>query len=228
MKIHRLPLSELVEDLDVYPRAAVFSGHVSELEEAFRAGAELPPPVIDARSKRIVDGFHRVRMYRRVLGPDAEIEVELRRYRSMAELFLDAVALNGSHGRRMSSFDIARCARIAETLAIDPDQIATVLSVRPERLGSIRAVKEAVTVEGTRVPIRRGLAHLAGRTLSPRQVQAARTIGGQTPLYHANQLIELVESASLPTDDAVLMARLAFLRDLLCEHVAEPLEAMSR
>ena len=225
MKTARLPLSELVEDLDVYPRACVFSGHVTELEEAFRAGAELPPPIIDAKSKRIVDGFHRVRMLRRVLGPDAEIEVEVRRYRTDADLFLDAVRLNAGHGRRMSSFDVARCARIAETLAIDPEQVATVLSVRPERLAGIRAVKEAVTIEGTRVPIRRGLAHLAGRTLSPRQVQAARTIGGQTPLYHANQLIELLESDSLPAEDTVLLARLALLRDLLAAHVAAPAEA---
>lgn len=215
MKTTRLRLSELVEDLAVYPRSCVYSGHVAEIEEALRAGADLPPPVIDAASKRIVDGFHRVRALRRLLGPDAEIDVEVRRYASDGELFLDAIRLNAGHGRRMSSFDVARCARIAEELAIDLDQVATVLSVRPERLGQIRAVKEAVTVEGARVPIRRGLAHLAGRTLSPRQVQAARSIGGQTPLYHANQLIELLASDSLPVEDAALLDRLAVLRELL-------------
>ncbi|MCG3133825.1 MAG: hypothetical protein HMLKMBBP_01090 [Planctomycetes bacterium] len=224
MTFSRLRLPDLIEDLDLYPRAAVFSGHVAELEEALRAGVELPPPIIDAASKRIVDGFHRVRALRRVLGPDAEIDVELREYASDAELFLDAMRLNGHHGRRMSSFDIARCARIAETLSIDPEQVATVLSVRPDRLGEIRAVKEAVTVEGARVPIRRGLAHLAGRTLSPRQAEAARRIGGQTPLYHANQLIELLEADALPAEDRGLLERLTLLRDLLAERLA-PVEA---
>ncbi len=215
MRTTRLRLSELVEDLDVYPRASLFSGHVAELEEAFRAGADLPPPIIDKASKRIVDGFHRVRMLRRVLGPDAEISVELRQYASDAELFLDALRLNGHHGRRMSTFDVARCARIAEQLAIAPEQVATALSVRVERLSEIRAVKEAVTVDGACVPIRRGLAHLAGRTLTPRQIDAARRIGGQPPVYHANQLIELLEADAVPTEDAVLLERLAVLRDLL-------------
>jgi len=215
MTIARLRLSELVEDLALYPRACVFSGHVAELEEAIRAGVVLPPPVIDETSKRIVDGFHRTRALRRLLGPDAEIDVELRLYSNDAALFTDAMRLNAGHGRRMSSFDVARCARIAETLSIDPDQVASALSVRVERIAQVRAVKEAVTVDGQCVPIRRGLAHLAGRTLSPRQVEAARTIGGQSPLYHANQLVALIESDSLPEEDASLLERLAVLRDLL-------------
>ena len=71
----KLKASELIEDFSIYPRNGVFDGHVHDLAEALRAGAALPPVVADSKSKRLTDGFHRVRSHVRVFGPEAVIEV---------------------------------------------------------------------------------------------------------------------------------------------------------
>lgn len=221
MKTVKLPLSALIEDLSLYPRATVFDGHVGDLEDAIRAGVELPPIIIDKKSKRIVDGFHRRRALKKVHGPDYVVDVEVRSYASEAELFIDAVRLNSGHGRRMSTFDYARCATIAGTLGIDLAAMASALSLTAEKLGEITVAKSASSENGTLVPIRHGMSHMAGRRLTQAQERAAHIVGGQSPMYHANQLIALLEADMLPEDERVL-DRLRVLAALVTEKVSAP------
>jgi len=90
-----IKLADLVLDFEIYPRNDVSSTHVTALVDAFEAGEEIPPIIADAKSKRVVDGFHRVRMHDR-LGHET-VEVELRTYKNEAALFADAVRLNNQY-----------------------------------------------------------------------------------------------------------------------------------
>src|SRR4030067_3629137 len=85
-----LPLAELIEDMDFYPRHAVDSVHVANLVAALESGAILPPIVADKNSKRITGSWHRCRAYRRFLGDDCVIDAELVNYKSDAEMKYDA------------------------------------------------------------------------------------------------------------------------------------------
>src|SRR5208283_55156 len=56
----KIALSELILDPEIYPRAEVSSMNVSSIKNALRAGITLPPIIIDKKSRRIIDGAHRV------------------------------------------------------------------------------------------------------------------------------------------------------------------------
>lgn len=57
--------------------------------------------MIEKKSKRIVDGFHRHRVYSRLYGVDHEVEVVEKTYKNDAALFLDAARYNSAHGLKM-------------------------------------------------------------------------------------------------------------------------------
>ncbi len=208
-----LKASELIEDFAIYPRNCVFDGHVYDLAEPIRAGAALPPCVADAKTKRLTDGFHRRRAFIRVHGDEAEVEVMLVDFANDAEMVLDAVSRNSHHGRRLTSADIARCAVLAKQFRISRERIAEALHVTREKVAELVATRCAAGKDGT-VILRRPMAHLAGTKLSKAQESVVEHVGGQTARYHAECLIKLIESKSLPDDDK-LWDRLKCLHEIL-------------
>jgi len=215
--MRKIKVSELVEDLDIYPRGQVDSSHVRYLGMALQGGASLPPPVIDRRSKRIIDGFHRCRCYRRI-DENMEIDVIEKSYKSDADMFREAVRLNAHHGRNLSPYDRTRCVIIAERLGITVDQIASELSMTVEAIGELRMERTGrMTVAGinSAVPLKRTIRHMHGRQLTERQAEANERLGGMNQLFYVNQIIELIESGLLDTSNEKLMERLRYLIDLI-------------
>src|SRR3989304_5097614 len=102
MRTEKVPLEELVEDFEVYPRTMVSAPHVATLCDAIQAGQNLPPIVADRKSKRVTDGFHRLRAAKRLKLE--KIECEFRSYKSEADLFADAVRMTSAHGRPLAPF----------------------------------------------------------------------------------------------------------------------------
>ena len=202
METKPIAVDKLVEDLDFYPRNEVSSTTVTGIADALAAGVMLPPIVIDAKSKRIIDGWHRARAYRRLKRE--VIEAEWREYRTEREMFLDAVRLNASHGRRLDPYDLRRCVARLRELGVEPDAIAEVIHVLPARLEDI-GKQSALGPQGTVVPLKSGLMHLRERKLSRKQVEGIERASGMAALYHVNQLINLLENNLLPEHNAGLV-----------------------
>src|SRR5215813_804283 len=120
-------LVELIEDFDIYPRNDVSSTHVSMLCDAISIGDPVPPIVVDKKSKRIVDGFHRYRAYKRI-GRD-KIPAVWREYKSDAELFADAVRLNAAHGRAFDAYDRKRAILKLEAFGLSPQAISAIVHI---------------------------------------------------------------------------------------------------
>ncbi len=216
--MQKIRICDLVEDLSVYPRFQVDDQHVRALAEAIEAGCELPPVVVERKSKRIVDGFHRKRAYERVHGPDHKIEVALKTYPSEAELFLDAARLNSSHGRPMVACDYARTVQTARRLGVkDISIVARVLNITVKKLDGIVATRFARgTVDSIKaVPIKRTIQHMAGLDMTDEQVRANTKLSGQNQSFYANQLILLLETQMLDMSDDGLIERLRLLYELL-------------
>lgn len=221
-------IAELIEDLSLYPRHTVDETHVGTLADALRAGATLPPLVADKKSKRLVDGWHRLRAYRRILGPTGAVEVDLRSYKSDADLFLDAVALNAAHGRRLDRVDQVRVVMLAERVGLSEVQVATVLHMPTERIATLRVrvakLPDGVNgaVPGTRqLALKRPVMHLAGRTLTKEQAQAHHTVPGTSYLLVARQLSEGVKHRLINPEDERLREALIGLRELLISYLSE-------
>ena len=130
----KMALAELIEDGDLYPRHAVDTSHVSEIARAIEAGQAVPPPVIERKSKRIVDGWHRCRAYRKVLGRGGVIEVDARVYASEVDVLKDAVLLNSGQGRKLDQQDRTRSALMLERKGVPVEDIAVVLRTTEARV----------------------------------------------------------------------------------------------
>jgi hypothetical protein len=242
----------LVEDTDIYPRHAVDGVYVNQLVDALRSGATLPPPVAEEGTQRLVDGWHRVRAYARVLGAAGVVDVVLKRYDSEQELILDAIALNSGHGRKLDRMDRVRSVLLAEQAGAPVERIALALHTTPDRVQKLTirvayapaAVAQVVdalddVVAGdaptgapatVRVILKRPLQHLTGAILSPEQVEAAQGQAGTSHLLQVRQLLAALRYDLINPDDGRLRGELEALREELGRYLARvpaPAEAVT-
>lgn len=222
MTIESVPVGTLIEDFSIYPRHAVDSSHVAALAEALRIGQTLPPPIVEKTSKRYVDGWHRGRAFERVYGPDAPIQVDMRTYKSHADLVRAAVDANMTHGRRLDRVDRVRCAVLLREVGLEPAQIALTLRVRESVLESLQLRIAAVpagatgSIPGTNdLPLKRSAAHLAGKSMTGAQATAHAGLPGTSLTLVAKQLTSALRAGLVdPTNDR-LHAALMDLRAVL-------------
>ena len=208
-------IAELVMDFDIYPRSKVDTFHCNAMKQAIQSGAEFPPVVICKKTKRIVDGFHRCTAFKAIYGPSHKVQCVEKTYKSDANLFVDVMRFNASHGKSLSPCDKARCAIIAERLHVPDDAVAGALHVSAEYLGELRVDKTA-TAGGLHVPLKRTIQkQLAGRKLTDRQALANTRLSGMNQQFYVNQVIELIESNLLDMEDDNLMEKIERLRTLL-------------
>lgn len=216
-----LRLDDLVIDYDVYPRHAIDRVHVAGLARAIEAGEQLPPLIVDRRSKRVVDGFHRAAAHRQRFGDQAQVEVELRDYETEADLIEDAVRLNARHGRRLDAQDQVRSALMLERLGRDTNRIAVALSTTPARVEQLKA--KIVVVEGQPIPAK-PIARLAEagrpRELTAEQATVMRSSSGHGFAQACRQMTREIKSGLVEmTPEHVALA--SELRDAITEAIAE-------
>jgi hypothetical protein len=217
MKTVMMKIADLVEDMALYPRHAVDSQHVAQIALALEAGERMPPVRADKKSKRIVDGFHRLRAMLRVFGPEAEVEVELCEYKSELEIILDAIRLNSHHGRRLDRMDQVRAIRMAEAVGADKAMIAVVLHVPERQVEKLRVRVATVAASAEQaVPhttpsvlaLKRPVLHFAGRRMTKEQAEAHESMPGTSFALLCTQLVmamenDLVNRADEPTMQAL-------------------------
>jgi len=211
-KIVTIPLAELVEDTDLYPRHAVDAAHVQALVFALESGANLPPLVADGKSKRLTDGWHRARALRRFLGPDAAVDVELVSYKDEAAMKFDAVVRNAAHGRRLDSIDKTRSVIMLRASGFNDAKISAALNMPEKRVEKLMvrvatAPKSSSTVvPGTnKVTLKRSVGHFDGRSMTKRQAEAHAMMPGTSFLLIAKQLcVGLAEGLVDLTDDRLV------------------------
>lgn len=212
--LRKVKVSKLVLDYEFYPREHIELYHVNQMAEALRAGVELPPMTADKKSKRVVDGFHRVRAYQKVYGLDVEALVDFKEYASEAEMFTDAVRLNASHGRRLSTYDQARCIAKAEALKLEPDVISSMLNMTPKRIGEMKVQRFATYKLEPRV-LKRTTAHLAGKELTDDEAEYNIKAGGMHQSFYIYQVIAMLEADTVNWENQGVGNALKKLYDLL-------------
>jgi ParB-like nuclease domain len=214
MKKHSI--SALVFDYDLYPRGSVDSQHASEIAASMEAGVSMPPIIIDAKSKRVIDGFHRGKAYRRLHGESYEVDCIEKHYKTEAEMFLDAMRYNASHGRALTQHDKAHCLLLAEKFSIEPDAVSKALNLTPDRMGQLRSTRIG-SASGQPIALKRTIQHMAGKELTPGQAAANDRSSGMQQLFYANQLIDLIENDLVDTSNSDLIEGLRRLSELLNE-----------
>lgn len=214
--MRKLKVAELVLDYDLHPRTNLDSVNITNMCEALAVGIELPPVTIERGTKRVVDGFHRVKAKMRHDGPEAEINVIEKDYRSEADMFMDIARLNATHGLKLDPCDKVRCTIIAARLSISIVDLAKALNMTEAKLRELSNTRTAMSQDGSPLPLKNTVRKLfSGRRLTKRQEQANSRLSGMNQMFYANQLIELIESKMLDKENEDLMKQLHKLRGLL-------------
>jgi hypothetical protein len=181
--------SEGIFDYKIYPRGEIDKETVDIMLQALQSGVKFPPPLIDSKSLRIIDGFHRFKMYQSV-DPAAPIEIIEREYSSDAEMFSHAIKLNSSHGKTLSLQDRTLCIRKGAFLGLSVGTLASALSMTIECVGNLYVVpacKKSTTSVLARKRQTRNVNHLSdaehaqcpnGKINSARAMQVMSDIGG--------------------------------------------------
>ena len=226
--MRKVKVCELVEDFDLYPRGDVDDHNVHYLRMALRAGDTLPPIIVEKKTLRIADGFHRKRAYTKEYGEQFEIEVIEKTYRNDGELFLDAARYNARHGHNLSRFDRAKCILRAEQFGISLEQIASALAITSEAAGELRTNRvgqlRATVQSGNKpmeIPLKRTIEHKAGMTLTKAQEDANGKLSGMNASFYVNQICILIENDLIDKKNIKLFERLSHLRELL-DGILEP------
>ncbi len=222
-KVEEVSIALLVWDATLYPRQQISETHVNDIADALRAGASLPHIVIDAKSKRIVDGTHRWRAWRKIFGDESKMKCELREYASDAEMYLAAIDMNSAHGLDLSSFERVRCLLRMGELGIERETGLRALRMtaeRAERMMSGRTAIRSLPGGGQEtVPIKASMGSFCGQVLNKKQLAVNRMAGGMRPSYYIDLVIGLVEAGICKRGPEGLLRRLAKLRDVLADEL---------
>lgn len=212
-------IGELVVDFNLYPRTTVDMVQVGYLKEAEAAKRPIDPIVICGKSRRIVDGVHRHKMYSALYDQDHLIDVIENRYRNEAEILAEAIRLNSSHGKMLSRCDRVHCLLLAEKVSLSIDEAAKAMAMTVETLTTLRADRVATGLSDSRkaepIALKQTIRHMSGKKLTVDQVAANDKLSGMNQLFYVNQLITLIESDLLDMDNEDLLQRLQRLAGLI-------------
>jgi ParB-like chromosome segregation protein Spo0J len=192
VKTVTVPIEQIVEDFNVYPRTMVSGPHTATIRDAMQAGEKMPPVILDKKSMRIVDGFHRYRAHKQL--KHEKVECELRPYKTEADLFADAVRLNATHGRPLVPFERKRAVEMLRRYNVDDARIVQIIKAPIERVIEITsrfATTEAGEERALKAPHER---MLAGGHVTAAQETADGKRDGMNPTYHARQLVIAIKS----------------------------------
>ncbi len=216
--MRKLKLSELTRDYHIYPRKDIKNEHVTNLKEAIEAEEILPPIVVEATTKRIVDGFHRYEAYVQLFDMSHKVPVIERKYRNEAELFLDSIRLNAAHGLTLDRVAKAKCAQKCRDLGLDDEQIAKALKMSTTRVQEILAEKTAYKANGkTPVILKGNLKYLRGKRLTKKQAEAVEKVGGWGLAYYVSQVITYLDGGLVDEKNEKMMDALLRLKKKLDE-----------
>jgi len=207
---------ELIKDWSLWPRYEandLDATNLARLKEALRAGEVLPSIVVDKKSMRIIDGFHRVDAHLSVYGENAEIEATFREFKNDIEMFMESARINMIHGLALTPKDKAHVILTMRRKRVPIMKIAEVLGVTKDYVNQLLERRTATTANGTRIPLSRGASCLAGKVLTKKEENFARMSNGMLPIINARLLMNAL-NAEIPLTEKEI-AVLLELRDAI-------------
>lgn len=175
MTDERIAYKDLVFDRSLYPRTLMDEERVAHLRAVLDAGEALPPIVVDAYTRTVVDGYHRAHAHFARSGASVGIPCIRRQYGSRGDMLLDSIRLNAAHGLPLGLVDQQRVVAMARADGVTVEQIASVLSVQVSRVRTLtsKAAASPTTTQAKKL-------HAPGvlRNVGDGRKDAATVIGG--------------------------------------------------
>lgn len=203
-KIVKMKVLELIRDWALWPRweaQELDATNLSRIKEGLRAGVQFPPIIIDAKSNRIVDGFHRQEAIIDIFGEDAQVEVEKREYANDTAMFMEAARLNSIQGLPLSPRDKAHVILKLRKSKVPWPAVAETLGMTDSKAKDFLAKRTAKTTTGMRIPLPYGANSLAGKQMNKEEEHFARTSNGTVPTLHMRLLLNALRADAVKLNE---------------------------
>lgn len=224
-------LSRIAIDPNICPRTALSDSHIEAMQEAVNAGEMLPPILVDRKSMRIIDGYHRYERAKR--AKESQMLAVLRDFTDEQSVFEAAIAANARHGFSYAPFDRKRIVDIAINLKMSVERIAGALNITTEKVAELRRGVDgarklpAASFQPTAQKPRFKNAINKNSQASVARVQdAMERTKGEAQMHYVNQLVLAIQSGMLDRKQDRLPYALHKLATLIQEKV--PLHADAR
>ena len=199
--------ASLVLDWNLWPRfesKKLDSANLRKIKEAIIAGVELPAVIVDKKSKRVVDGFHRTTATLAIKGDLADISAVMKDYKNDLDMFIDAIRYNNVHGLPLCPRDQIHCIiMLRENFGkkIPWEEIGPILGIKDERAKNFYEQRSASDPEGNTVPLTGGSLMLSGRKLTKKEENYRTSSSGILPIVYARMLLKAVDAGLFPETD---------------------------
>lgn len=186
-------IDTLVLDKTIWARQHLSQVVVNSLLQARKVGEVFPPIRGDKKTRKIVDGFHRIAVERKLDSPT--IRVEWHKYDSDGEMFADSVRINRRHGFALSSFELKDAVARLAAFGYKVDSISSIVGYLPQRVQEVTRGFAKAPGGKQDVPLKRGFSHLAGTTLTSNQEKVNRgNYPGLSPLFYLRNVNDALEN----------------------------------
>ena len=214
--IKKMDANLLVEDFNLYPRSKVDSSVVLEIIESISAGRTIPPVIVDKKSLRIVDGFHRRRAILKLYKDNPLIECELKEYDTENDLYLDAVRYNRGRGKDITGSELTGAILKGLELKIEPAALANCIGVTVERINNIVSMK-ATNIEHKNILIalKGSVRHMRGIAVSNKQAKVIESASGTPQWLLISQVSDLIENNLIDYNNKKVVYELKRLKQLI-------------
>ncbi len=141
LPVEQIAINTIIESDDLRTRYPTLDrANIQRLRDALRAGATLPPIAVQAGTRKLIYGWHRLYAWREELGADATIPARLLDV-SDGEAVRLALAENSRHGLPLRGVDWQQAAIVAERFKLTDAEIVQLMGVPPGRLMDLRALQ---------------------------------------------------------------------------------------
>ena len=188
---------------ELRPVNAIF---VSRYRQAYRAGADMPPIVIDKKTRRIISGNHRYQAMVEEYGPDHSVDVVEKTFKTERERLEFFVKENATHGNALDGITKKRLSIALAAAGATPEEIASLFNVSVKRVENWGEHGAFVVFGNAKkpklVPMKRGVEVPQGQTISELQykehIDADR---GVKPVTIAAQLTRWIRNGWVAASD---------------------------
>lgn len=211
-------LSELQQSEEILIIRRVNPVFVSRYRQAMRQGDKFPPMII-TEDNVIVSGNHRYEAYSEEYPEDHKVDVEVRKYKNEAEMIEDAVRDNARHGNPLDGISRKRAVLRLLELGKDEEAISKLFGVSVKHITKMAG--EYVVVRGNgKKPVKRGLEHLSGQTISKKQYTEHDQSDRAMKVYsQCEQIQRWLENGWIDLEDSRNVEALTNLADVIEQKV---------
>ena len=220
MKTVNVDIKDIIIDGNLYPRVQFTWMKAYQYSLAMKAGAVFPQINLGKYKSQLylIDGLHRLKANERLKR--TIIKAYIKKYTNKKEMFIDAVALNNTHGKALTVMDKALIFAKLQEYNVSNTNISKLLGTPINKFSVY--IERLVTLEGKEVPIKSILEKALKRKIITEDdvarivsAKKQKTYVSRTVKNAFTQLINAIEQGAVPWDDPKILALATQLSILL-------------